>query len=471
MQSKNIKETNRKVLSINLDQSIYGSFAEIGGGQEVARNFFHTGGASGTVAKTHSAYDMVFSDTLYGKCPTKRYVSQERLNQIMDFEYNNLISVLCDKRHENTKYFSFCNTVETLNYKKNNESHGWIGVRFQLNPKSEPNNVIIHTRLLENDRQMQQNTLGIIGVNLIYACYFYHNNPDQFLKSLLDNLSNDRVEIDMINMTGPQLDYIDNRLLSLKLIKYKMTNASMFDRNGIVRQPTDMFYKKNLILIRGSFRPITYVGFDMLKTGYSLFKKESGENFNKEKNVVLCEMTLNNLIKDDDFGEKDFLDRVDILCGMGQNVLVSDFSEFYKLCVWLRRFKLDKIRLIIGAITVKDIINKKYYSNLRGGILEAMGLMFLDNLKAYVYPAKNSDNNEILNIKNMPVEKEVEHLYDYLTDNDFLEDITNYNEKYLSYFSDIVLEKIQLNDPEWEKMVPKYVSNFIKNKKLFGFEG
>jgi len=232
-----------------------------------------------------------------------------------------------------------------------------------------------------------------------------------------------------------------------------------------------MFYKKNLILIRGSFRPITYVGFDMLKTGYSLFKKESGENFNKEKNVVLCEMTLNNLIKDDDFGEKDFLDRVDILCGMGQNVLVSDFSEFYKLCVWLRRFKLDKIRLIIGAITVKDIINKKYYSNLRGGILEAMGLMFLDNLKAYVYPAKNSDNNEILNIKNMPVEKEVEHLYDYLTDNDFLEDITNYNEKYLSYFSDIVLEKIQLNDPEWEKMVPKYVSNFIKNKKLFGFEG
>ena len=460
-------DTYRKALFINLDESIYGSFAEIGGGQEVARNFFYSGGASGTVAKTISAYDMVFSDTLYGKRIDSRYVSESRLMQIMDFEYNDLLNVLSDSRDKNTRFFSFCNTVSILNYRKDNEAHGWLGVRFQINQGSKPNDVVLHVRLLENDSHLQQQTLGVLGVNLIYACYHSYNTPNSFLKSLIENISEGRIEIDMIRMRGPELDYVDNRLLALQLVKNKMTNVSMFNRHGEVMQPNDLLHKKNIMLLRGSFRPITYVGFDMLKTGAALFKKDVG--FIKAKTVVLCEMTLNNLMSNGNFDERDFLDRVDILCGMGQNVMVSNFREFYKLALWLRRFKIENIRMIIGALTFKNVIDEKYYSHLRGGIMEALGKMFIDNLKVYIYPGREKKKEEIINAFNMPVDDNIKHLYDYLVDNGYILNINNYREDVLPYFSHIVLKKIKENDPQWEEMVPKYVSTFIKNKNLFGY--
>ncbi len=460
-------DTSRKALLINLEESIYGSFAEIGGGQEVSRHFFISGGSSGTVAKTISAYDMVFSDTLYGKRSDKRYVSESRLLQMMDFEYNNLINVLGDIRDNNTRFFSFCNTVSTLNYKKDNEAHGWLGVRFQLSPGGEPNDVVLHTRLLENDSQLQQNTLGVLGVNLIYACFFNYNHPNIFLKSLTENISKDRIEIDMISMRGPELDYVDNRLLAVQLVKNEMTSASIFNRHGNVMQPNDLLYKQNIMLLRGSFRPITYVGFDMLKTGFSLFKKDVG--FKKEKTVVLCEMTMNNLMSTGEFDERDFLDRVDILCGMGQNVMVSNFREFYKLTVWLKRFKLENIRMVIGALTFKNVIDEKYYQHLRGGIMEALGKLFIDNLRVYIYPGKEKNDNEIITVENMPLSDNIKHLYKYILDNGFIVNIDNFRKEVLPYFSHIVLEKIKNNDPEWETMVPKFVSAFIKNKKLFGY--
>ena len=463
-------DSSRKALFINLDNSIYGSFAEIGGGQEVARCFFQSGGASGTVARTISAYDMAFSDYLYGKSPSGRYVSGERLLQMLDKEYSGLVELLQEDRGSDTRFFALANTVATLNYRKDNEAHGWLGVRFQLRPDSGPNDVIMHVRLLEKESLYQQKTLGVLGVNLLYACYYYHQYPNSFLQSLLEEIADDAIEIDMIRMNGPELDYVDNRLLAVQLVKNGMTPVTMFDRHGQVQQPADLLYKKNIMVLRGSFRPITYVGFDMLKTGFALFKKDVGYDKKKNNTTVLCEITLNNIMDQDSFDERDFLDRVDIISGMGQNVMISNFREFYLLAGWLQRFRLQNIRLVIGALTFRKVVNKEYYTNLRGGIMEAFGRLFMDNLRVYIYPGRSEDDRSIINSNNMPADDDIKYLYRHLKANNYILDITNYREEYLPYFSHVVLHKIQHNDPEWESMVPKYVSAFIKSKKLFGYQ-
>ncbi len=464
---REVFDTNRKALFINLDDTIYGSFAEIGGGQEVARCFFQSGGASGTVAKTISAYDMVFSDTMYGKTPEGRYVSESRLMQMLDLEYNNLVKVLSNKRTPDTRYFAFANTVTTLNYQKTNQGHGWIGVRFQLKPNSRPNDVILHVKLLENDNLLQQKTLGVLGVNLIYACFYNYQYPNSFLKSLVELNLEDRIEIDMISMHGPELDYVDNRLLAVQLVKNNMTTVTMFDRYGNVKPPSELLYKKNVMLLRGSFRPITYVGFDMLKSGFGLFKKEIG--FDKENTIVLCEMTLKNLIEEGVFDERDFLDRVDILCGMGQNVMITNFKEFYKVSSWFANYQIKNIRMVIGALTFRKILEKHYYKHLKGGILEAFGRLFTENLKVYLYPGREKQTHNILTTENMPMEDDVKFLYQHLMESGLIIDIPNYRKEILPFFSYKVLAKLNANDPEWETMVPRYVSSFIKNKNLFGY--
>ncbi len=463
-------DSNHKALFINLEKGIYGSFAEIGGGQEVARCFFQSGGASGTIARTISAYDMAFSDYLYGKSPSGRYVSEERLKQMLDKEYDSLVELLKERGHE-TRFFAFANTVETINYNKDNEAHGWLGVRFQLSPESLPNDVILHVRLLERDAIYQQQTLGVLGVNLIYACYYNHQYPNSFLKSLMEGLSTDRLEIDMVQMRGPGLDYVDNRLLAVQLVKNGMTPVALFDRHGMVQQPADLLYKKNIMVLRGSFRPITYAGFDMLKAGFSLFKNEVGYHKEKKNTAVFCEITLANLIEKGAFDERDFLDRVDILCGMGQNVMISNFQEFYKLAAWFSRFKLFNIRMVIGALTLRKVIDKKYYTHLRGGILEAFGKLFPKNLKVYVYPGKEmAEEDQVTTLDNIHVDEEIKFLFQHLLENRMLINIPDYNKKVLPCFSHQVLHKIQHKDDSWETMVPKYVSAFIKTKKLFGYQ-
>lgn len=466
---REVLDTTRKALFINLDDTIYGSFAEIGAGQEVARCFFQSGGASGTVAKTISAYDMSFSDALYGASPGNRYVSEQRLLQMLNKEYNRLVDLLTPVRGEKTRFFAFANTVATLNFQKDNEAHGWLGVRFQLEPGSRHNEVIIHVKLQEKDNLLQQKTLGILGVNLIYACYYNYQYPNSFLKSLMESLSDDRIEIDMIRMHGPDLDYVDNRLLAVQLVKNGMTSVTMFDRHGQVQQPADLLYKKNIMVFRGSFRPITYVGFDILRSGFALFKKDVGFDKNKKNTVVLCEITLNNLLDAGDFDERDFLDRVDILCGMGQNVMISNFKEFYKLAGWFRRFKTMNIRMIIGAITFSNVLDKRYYSHLRGGILEAFGKLFIENLKVYIYPARHRKTQETITTKNMPANTEIKHLYQHMIANELVVDIPDYRPEVLKIHSHGVLKRIKMKDPSWEDMVPRYVSAFIKTKNLFGY--
>lgn len=464
-----VESPRTKALKINLDPNIFGTIAEIGAGQEVARRFFIAGGSSGTVAKTISAYDMALSDKIYGTTDDKRYVSKQRLRKMLKVEFDSLTDVLYAKRDKKTCYFTFANTVAAINYQKDNEPHGWIGMRYQLEPRGEPNEIIMHIRMYEPDNFLQQRTLGILGVNMIYAAYYYYKKPNSFLKSLLDYISVDQVEIDMITMNGPQLDYVDNRLLGVQLVKNGMTDAVVFDRNMKIGQPSDIFYRKNIMFLRGSFRPITYVGFDMIKTGFALFKKDI--DFQKDNTLIFCEISLNNLSERGSFEESDFLDRVILLTGMGMNVMVSRFQHHYELVSYFSKFKINKLGIVAGIINMRDVLKPKYYKHLRGGIVEASGLLFVNNMKLYLYPALRGNSKELLTLDRLNIAPETKFLVDYFKYTNKIIEIKNVNESKLNIFSKEVLRKIHKNDPEWEKMVPKYVSKMIKANKMFGYGG
>ena len=461
---RNILSTKQKAVKINIEDDVYGILAEIGGGQEVARAFFQAGGASGSLAKSISAYDKNFSDALYNDGKAGRYVSEDRLLKMLSKEYDNLVKVIGDQKECKTQFFAFADTVETLNYQKDNKGHGWMGVRFQKSERNLPNEIIIHFQLLENDGLLQQYTLGILGVNLIYACFHYIENSNDFLQSLMDNLDNHRIDVNMVRMSGPDLNHIDNRLLGVQLVKNGMTQAVVFDKDGNVQQPSDMLYKKDIIVIRGSFRPITYVGFDMIKTSYQHFKRAPG--FNKDNTLTLCEITLNNLMSEGNFDEADFLSRVDILNGMRQNVLISNYKYFYRLVDHLNQFKLGRIRVVMGAPTLENILQKKYYNDLTGGILEAFGRLFAENVKLYIYPLL--DKNEIVDSKKIKIDDEIKFLFQYLVSKDQIIDLENVNPRWNGMSSHQVLKMIQQKDHSWEDMMPKYIVKFIKSKHLFG---
>lgn len=472
---KEFLSTNRKALNLNMDLSVYGTIAEIGGGQEVARQFFQAGGASGTIAKSISAYDKVFSDKLYNHNKPGKYVSEGRLSKMLDAEYRELIHLLAEKRETPTRFFVFANTVATLNYQKDNYSHGWIGMRFQQDSGAESNEVLFHVNLLERDSLLQQQTLGILGVNLIYACYHFTKNPVDFILSLMDNISHDRIEITLMRMRGPDLDYVDNRLLGVQLVKNGMTPAMIFDRHGNVQQPADLLYKKNVLLFRGAFRPIHNVGFDMLRSSYRIFKRD--EDYDRDITLPLCEISVNNLMRKGEIDVRDFLERVDLLNGMGQNVMISTFREYYNLVSYFSKFAIKNLRIVIGIPTFLNVINEKYYSDLKGGILEAFGKLFIDIVKVYIYPtipAVSIDTREavgdLLTSKDILLSKEQEDLYHYLVKNRKIIDITHVKREWLYINSANLLRMIREGEPGWEEMVPKYVEKQIKEKGLFGYK-
>jgi len=458
----------RKALILNLDSTVYGTFAEIGAGQEVARTFFQAGGASGTVAKTISAYDMEMSDALYGKEPSSRYVSKNRLLKMLKQEATELTKTLGKSIRKGTRFFVFADTVTTINFAKDKKGHGWMGVRFQIDPKGEANEVILHVRLLENTAIQQQETYGVLGTNLLYACFNHYKRPNLFLQSLMDSLLPDQLEITMIEMSGPELNYVDNRLLGVQLVKNGMAKAIIFDHSGKVQTPEEMLYKKNVLAFRGSFRPITYVGLDMIKSSYSLFKRDA--DYDKSNTLALCEITLNNLLSEGEFSEQDFLDRVDILNGIGQNVMVSNYREYYKLVSYFSQFQIKNLRIVIGVLTLKKVLDKSYYSHLKGGVLEAFGKLFTDNMKLYVYPALQKDLENLMDSTSIPRSHDLNFIYNYLIQNRKIIDIKEVNKERLHIFSSQVLKLIHEKNPEWETMVPDYVSEQIKQKNLFGYQ-
>jgi hypothetical protein len=378
--------TKQKALAINLDPKIYGSFAEIGAGQDVAANFFKAGASSGTIAKTMSAYDMTVSDAIYGALKVKRYVSESRLMAMLDHEYNLLIERLAEQRGNNTTFFAFSDTVSTLNYHKTNEAHGWMGVRFQLEPNGAFNDVILHVKLLDTDSNLQQQAVGVLGVNLLYACFYYNEVPPAFLLSLMDELHRDRIQIDMIQFEGPNFEKVDNRLMSLHLVKYGFSDAALFGPDGENEQPSEALYKKHAVVIRGRFRPIINVHVDMLKTGVKQFMEEP--DVDKKNVVVVTELTLQSLIERDadpssEIDEKDFLDRVDILCSLGQTVLISNFHEYYKLVAYLSKITSLKVGVVLGYPNLEYIFGEEHYKDLPGGILESCCKHFLPGVVCY----------------------------------------------------------------------------------------
>jgi hypothetical protein len=456
--------TNKKAFQINLDVKRYGTFAEIGAGQEVARRFFRVGGAAGTVAKTMSAYDMTFSDAIYG--PADRYVSRVRLNTMLDHEYALLLERLDKKLGDQRQFFVFADTVAARSFKQHNESHGWLGVRFQTQPRSEPCQIIIHVRLLDEGNVEQQEALGVIGVNLLYGA-FYHSQPENLISSLQENLAPARIQVDMIKFSGPAFAGIDNRLMSLQLVSQGLTDAVMFTAEGETVQPAEIFHKKAILVERGSFRPVTCATNEALDQARRQFLQESG--CSEKDLVVLMEMTLENLVSEGQLNHEDFLARVDILGALGRPVLISKFGEYYRLAGYLARYTNKKIGLVLGVPSLIEIFDERYYLNLEGGILEALGRMFKHGLKLYVYPTIDKATGKILTATKLKVAPNLQSLFQYLIDNQFIAEITDFHPEYLRIFPPDALAKMQSGDSSWEEMVPVEVVRIIKEREFFGY--
>lgn len=455
--------TNQKALEINLDKSKYGAFIEIGAGQEVARWFFRVGGASGTIAKTMSAYDMTVSDAIYGPC--ERYVSKPRLQSMLTREYDLLLERLEPKRGSDTRFFVFADTVAAKSFSRKEDAHGWLGVRFQTEPKGPISQVIIHVRLLDPENLQEQEALGIIGVNLIHAAMFHHDSAETILESLLDNLTIDRVEIDMIEFSGEAFKQIDNRVMALCLVQKGMTKATMFLANGEVVQPADILHKKCILVERGSFRPITKVTLDMLECAKSMFVQEP--DVEGSEILVIMEMTLKNLLDQGKIDYQDFLDRVDTLASLGKTVLISNFGEYHRLAAYFFRYTKKMIGIVMGVPTLKEIFDERYYADLEGGILESFGRLFKNKLKLFIYPLLEKDSMALITADNLVVQNHLKHLYSYLIENNFIESIRGYDSKCLSIFSRDVLDKIRRCDNSWETMVPESVIEIIKSRGFF----
>lgn len=460
--------TAQKALKINLNENIYGTFAEIGAGQEVVRHFFRAGGASGTVAKTMSAYDKDFSDAIYGTEKDGRYVTEPRLRKMLQHEYGLIKERLSREKFPNKCFFTFANTVATINFTRKFKGHGWMGLRFQLKPGQEPNDVIFHIRMKEEEASLQQETIGVMGVNLIYGCFHIRNDAEELLKSLYDNIAKYKMEIDMIHFEGPEFQDVDNRLMSLQLLKNGFTDAVIFGPEGKNILPAALLYKKNILTMRGSFRPVTKVNIDMIKKGIQYFLDE--RRVEREKLVVLFEITLNNLKAEGEIDEQDFLDRAEILCSLGQTVLISNYQQYYKLVEYFTRYTEERMGLIMGVTNLKDLFDEKYYRDLKGGILEAFGILYSTDMKIYIYPSQPNEDKELQTSKDLKIHPRLKPLYDYLIFNRRVIDIATYDPEILQIFSRDVLKKIKHGKGGWEKDLPAYVDNIIRDKRLFGYD-
>jgi hypothetical protein len=453
-------DTNQKAQRINHDAKRYGTFAEIGAGQEVARCFFRAGGAAGTVAKTISAYDMAVSDAIYG--PTERYVSRRRLRAMLDYEYDLLLERLKEKRGAKTAFFSFADTVAT----RREGGDGWLGIRFQTEPGADSSEILLHLRMLDKESVRQQEALGIIGVNLIYGTFYLHHNPRALITSLLDGLTWERVEVDMIQFSGPAFAGVDNRLMALQLVRGDLTEAAMFTAQGEAIQWAEVLYNKPVLVLRGSFRPVTKATLDVLERALEQFVREPDV---KGETVVLVEMTLRHLTKSDTIEEEDFLHRAEMLSALGKTVLVSNFRRFHRLASYLSRYTKQPLGLAIGASKLGEIFNEGFYNDGEGGLLGGLGQLFKNPARLYVYPSFDFKSGQVVTAQNFQVAPQLKHLYRHLLENRFIQGIEKHDTKLLPIRSGDVLSKIQAGDDAWERLVPPKIAEIIKKNGLFGF--
>jgi hypothetical protein len=455
---RNVLSTRDKALAINLDQKKYGTFAEIGAGQEVARWFFHVGGAAGTIAKTISAYDMTISDAIYGPC--ERYVSRQRLVSMLDYEYPLLLERLNTKRGDGTAFFVYANTMATRSFSRPENGHGWMGIRFQHQPHAEPSEIILHVRMLDTENPREQEAIGILGVNLIHGAFNYRSDPPTLIAALRDGLAVGRIEVDMIRFGGPGFAGVDNRLMSLQLVEQKFTDAAMFTAAGEVVQPAELLYNVPILVERGSFRPITNLTEAILVTAQKQFQSEVPP-------VVLMEMTLRQLQTGDRIDHADFLGRVDTLATLGHTVMISNYFRYHRLVPFLRRLTPKRIGFAMGLRNVCELNDEQYYTDVPGGILQAMGELFQGDVKLYVCPALDSTGN-VVTPADFKAPPHLTHLYAHLLDNQLVETMT-VDESLLKIYAREVLAGIQSGDAAWERLVPAPVVRVIKERQLFGY--
>jgi len=458
--------TRQKALALNLDKSKYGTIAEIGAGQEVARWFFVVGGAAGTVAKTISAYDMAVSDAVYGKAD--RYVSASRLQGMLDKEFQLNVDRLGDERGDTTTFFAFADTVVARSYRGNNECHGWMGVKFQAQPHDEPSQIIMHVRMLDLEASLQQEALGIVGVNLLYGAFFEHHEPDRLIESLLDRLTTGRIEIDMIQFRGIEFRGVDNRLMALKLVQLGLSGVAMFGPDREVLQPSEVLRKKAILVERGSFRPPTHVNLDMLETARAKF--EADPAVAGKPVLALTEITMRNLLAGgDSVDRRDFLARAELLAACGMTTLITDYFDYYRLAAYIAERTTERIGIVMGVPSLIDLFDEKNHVQLPGGILESFGRLFKNDLRLYVYPLLRGPGEDLCTVANVQVRDELQPLYDYLHGRGSFIDLDNYKPEYLPIFSRDVLRRIAAQDDSWEDMVPEDVAQLIKRRSFFGY--
>jgi len=453
-------ETSQKAHQINFDAKRYGTFAEIGAGQEVARWFFRVGGAAKTVAKTISAYDMSVSDAIYGA--TERYVSRRRLKAMLDYEYDLLLERLDEKRGATSAFFAFANTVTT----HKEEGHGWLGIKFQAEPGSEPSEIYIHVRTLDKENVRQQEALGVIGVNLVHATFYLHRQPEVLIRSLLDDLTWERVEVDVIRFAGPAFSRVDNRLMALQLVREGLTEAAMFTAQGEAIQWAEVLYNKPVLVERGSFRPVTKATLDVLERGLEQFVQD--RELKQERPVVLMEMTLRHLTTGDVIDATDFLQRADMLRALGQTVLISNFRRFHRLGAYLSRYTKRPLGIALGASNLKEIFNESFYNESEGGLLGGLGQLFKSG-HLYVYPHWQPEAGKLVVAEEYPVAPHLKHLYAYLLENRLVQGIRKFDPELVRIRRREVLAKIQSGDGAWEESVPPQIVETIKRERLFGY--
>ncbi len=459
-------DTHQKALRINLDRRWYGTIAEIGAGQEVVRWFFRVGGAAGTIAKSISAYDMAVSDAVYGKAD--RYVSAGRLQGMLDKEFELNVDRLGDERGHENCFFAFADTVVARSFQGGNECHGWMGVKFQSQPQDEPSQIVMHVRMLDVEAWLQQEALGIVGVNLLYGAFFQHHEPDRLIENLLDRLTTGRIEIDMIQFRGIEFRGVDNRLMALKLVQLGLSGVAMFGPDREVLQPSEVLRKKAILVERGSFRPPTHVNLDMLETARTRFEEDP--DVMGKPVLALTEITMRNLLAGGaDVDRRDFLARAELLAACGMTVLISDYFDYYRLAAYIAERTTERIGIVMGVPSLIDLFDESNHVQLPGGILESFGRLFKNDLKLYVYPLQRSPDDQIMTVNDIRVQPELQPLYDYLAGRGSFVHLGNYKPEFLPIFSRDVLRRIAANDDSWETMVPADVAELIKRRAFFGY--
>lgn len=464
----NLKNTNDKALAINLDETFYGAFAEIGAGQEVTRNFFKVGAAAGTIAKTISAYDMTMSDAIYGHDEGERYVSQERLNKMLYREFS-LVKQRLEKEADKRCFFAFADTIATTAFGKSDYGHGWLGVRFQHEPHAEPSNIVIHVNLKDIQPTLQQDAVGVLGVNLLFASFYLANNKEMIVPSLLHDLSKRRLSIDMIRVTGPAFQGVNSRLLCLDLVKYELAEGILFGSAGQICQPKDALYNKTLLVLRGGFRPPTLLNLDMIKSGMQkLCQNIPVEDYNTI--LTLAEISMNRLRERGEVNNSDFLARVEMLNDLGLRVIISNKKEFFGLSRYLSSLTKKRVAFVAKTHNLKEFFETKRYSTEQGGILGALGGMFGNRKQLYIYPDKSDDGKGLISLDSIDIDKQFVPLLKYLIDSDFIQEITELDASVTKIWSRKVAEMIAQGDEQWERMVPDSVKHKVKTYGLFAYK-